>query len=472
VQITTDAPVPQVGDRVLLEVLDERGNVACAACRRDAVRATPSAWPFSFGVEATPAGIRVRARLYRGDHVGTDGHPIAATTIDFVGKLPPASDAPTAVGIHLTLDCIGVPADPAAGTTCVDASRNVVAAPQVGAPRERGPNGGVGSSHLVAAGELRTTCPQAPDPSRDGMACVRGGVFFLGDSLAPAPHSDVLAAPIPERLVSLDSFYLDAREVTVGALKQFVATAVDDLGNPVCVPSAVGCATGKNCPLCWGNAKHLYTVDKPGSKSARRFCTYDPDSDANDAKAVNCVSHRLASALCVSLGKRLPTEAEWEYAASGGALETRFPWGNEPVGCERANLAHGMKTGSARDDSSCLGPGAADGTGVADPAALAQGGDKGPAPPIYELAGNVSEWTRDVFDSYGADSGCWGSPELALLRNPTCPPADAGVDASVFAYRGGSWRDPLQAAWSANRAYASSPPGVPMPHLGFRCAAR
>jgi len=99
---------------------------------------------------------------------------------------------------------------------------------------------------------------------------------------------------------------------------------------------------------------------------------------------------------------------------------------------------------------------------------------------IFALAGNVAEWTSDAFQPYdyvdATGTGCWVKPNATVLdmadRQPTgewCAPEQPVGAYTTFSTRGGSWREPVDAAWSAGRGSAPNVPPVARPDIGFRC---
>jgi formylglycine-generating enzyme required for sulfatase activity len=159
------------------------------------------------------------------------------------------------------------------------------------------------------------------------------------------------------------------------------------------------------------------------------------------------VSWNDACAFCAWGGARLPTEAEWEYAARGGRAGCRFPWGDElePGGEHRMNVFQG--TFPAHNT-------AADGyAGTAPVGAFAPNGYG-----LHQMTGNVWEWTADWFDP--------GYYRVSSRRDPPGPLAGA---ARVM--RGGSY---LCHASYCNRyrvdARSSNTPDSSTGNLGFRVA--
>lgn len=227
---------------------------------------------------------------------------------------------------------------------------------------------------------------------------VPAGWFLMGSN----PHHDPDAGPQeqPQRWVYLDAFAMDRYEVTNIHYLRFVL------------------ATGASWPRYWrGN----------------------PFPEKVSQHPVIGLSWIEANVYCRWLGKRLPTEAEWEKTARG-ADGRLFPWGNEPAGWGKSNIAH---SGSKR--------------GVKYPP-LANVGryDRGVSPyGAYQMAGNVSEWVADWFDPEYYQYG--------TAFNPTGP--EWGEDR---VYRGGSWHEDPEVARSAGRG--AHAPDHRSYLIGFRCA--
>lgn len=418
VVITTNASTPQFGDRVLVEVLDDRGEIACEACRRQL--GVPEIWPLSFGVvpPAPASAVRLRVRLYRATYAGADGGPRGESVIDLLSTLPEAHGV-TKVHAFLSMDCFGVPSDVARAETCDPRTSRLGPEPVLESPPEDLPEPGTWQPGL-----------QVPcgGPTPPGAACIAGGAFLMGAPAAFIAGDE--SAPWPERLVRLSPYALDVDEVTVGQVRALVLAGLGR--EPV-----------------WRDVS---------GKAA--LCTYLGPSDAtNDALPVNCVDQFDAEAVCAALGKRLPTEAEWEFAAGNRARETRFPWGDSQDYCTVSVLGRGRGPLLEEEDY-CIGRGA-DVVGPVAGGLDADVTDQG----IRNLGGNLSEWVADRFAPYA--TACW---QGLLLEDPRCdvavPPPD--IPTLDQAFRGGSYASLALAAHAYQRNGGSRTGSAP--NVGFRCA--
>jgi sulfatase modifying factor 1 len=251
------------------------------------------------------------------------------------------------------------------------------------------------------------------------MVLIPAGDFQMGDSFNEG-NSDER----PVHTVYLDAFYIDKYEVTNAQYRKFVQ------------------ATGHKEPEGYIYVNSSWALGKPWQ-----------DKNYNgDNQPVMCVSWDDAKAYADWAGERLPTEAEWEYAARGGLSGKRYVWGNEwPPPKNAENFADetfgkvfaGWWTIDGYDD------------GYAYTAPVGKFTPNGYG--LYDMAGNVWEWCADWYGSnYYASS-----PK----SNPTGP--SSGL---YRVLRGGSWdfRDNGLDLRTAARGY--NVPSGAGGGLGFRCS--
>jgi formylglycine-generating enzyme required for sulfatase activity len=162
---------------------------------------------------------------------------------------------------------------------------------------------------------------------------------------------------------------------------------------------------------------------------------------------VNMVSWSKSHAYCAWAGKRLPTEAEWEWAATGPD-QTRYPWGDEPEpSCDYVDYTKfGAPKWAAGADVGCGG-------GGPSPVGSHPKGDKvWPGGALHDIAGNVWEWVEDSFMPYSSDA----------VTDPVVRQASA-----VHGLRGGGWNRSYAAMVITYRGAAHY--SYQVPALGVRC---
>ena len=208
---------------------------------------------------------------------------------------------------------------------------------------------------------------------------------------------------------------------------------------------------------CWVN-------DFPNADNEVYMRNYFSNSAYNDYPVVG-VSWEQANAFCAwrteyllkGLGPaarfvqryRLPTEAEWEYAARGKD-GTEFPWENEDVasgkGCFYANFKP--------DDGNYT----KDGNLITSKVGIYSANSNG----LYDMAGNVAEWTSTIFTEAGVDAMNDVNPQLKYNAAKEDP-----YRLKKKSVRGGSWKDPesyIRSAWRSSEFQ-----NQPRSYIGFRC---
>ncbi len=253
------------------------------------------------------------------------------------------------------------------------------------------------------------------EPSRRpaGMVWVPGGRFQMGSEKIPSPESSnpnrIKQDEGPAHDVDLDGFWMDETPVTNREFARFVEqtgyvtlaerqlTKKDfaDRGVDVSAFPSTAIPPGSLCfnpdfdkrQLVLGIPGWEHQVWKIVDGADWRHPD-GPDSNINDRldHPVVHVAWEDAQAYCQWAGKRLPTEAEFEYAALGGGKNRIYPWGDEflPGGKYMANFWQGEFPTERRNEDGYL---------TTSPVKAFPPNDLG----IYDLAGNVWEWCSDLY---------------------------------------------------------------------------
>lgn len=235
----------------------------------------------------------------------------------------------------------------------------------------------------------------------EGMVLIKGGIFEMGGDTADASPDE-----LPKHRVKVSSFYMDISPVTNAEFRAFV--------------EATGYVTTAEQKSDWEEMKKTLPPDSPKpedealvpaslvfSKTTHPVNLQDysqwwnwipganwqhpegPDSsiEGKDNFPVVHVSWDDAIAYCKWAGRRLPTEAEWEYAARGGLKNQPYPWGTEALneGKPKANTWEGNFPYQNTEH---------DGYEGLAPVKIYQPNGYG----LYDMSGNVWEWTNDWYD--------------------------------------------------------------------------
>lgn len=321
-----------------------------------------------------------------------------------------------------------------------------------------------------------TDKPLTADAPKSGMVWIPGGEFSMGcDSKLARPDEQ------PIHRVRVSGFWMDQTEVTNAQFADFV--------------TATNYKTVAERPVDWeelkkqvpeGTPKPDDALLQPGSLvftppaqpvstgNAAAWWTWTiganwrhPTGPASTIEGLENhpvvhIAHEDAVAYAKWAGKRLPTEAEWEFAARGGLDRKLNSWGDEPVDAKRCNTwqGHFPDHNTAEDGFKATSP-------VKTFAPNGYG--------LYDMAGNVWEWCSDLYrpDTYARQLLLAGGPQV-VIDNPKGPersldPRSPHAPESRV-HRGGSFlcNDSYCASYRPG-ARMAAPPDTGLQHLGFRC---
>ena len=332
------------------------------------------------------------------------------------------------------------------------------------------------SAHLparFAAVRAAGTDTFASTTSHAGMVWIPAGTYTMG-----AADGEGRPNEYPQHKVQLDGFWMDATEVTNGQFQQFVqatgyittaekAPDWNELkkqlppGTPKPPDSVLVAAS-----LVFTPPDHAVPLNDPAQwwrwqKGADWRHPNGPGSsiEGKDNEPVVQVSWYDAVAYCKWAGKRLPTEAEWEYAARGVLSNQPYPWGSEGVesGRPKANTWQGQFPNANTNWDHYLK--------AAPVKSFAPNGYG-----LYDMAGNVWEWCNDWYDA-----DYYASLKDKTAINPQGPaqshdPMEPTVPKKVV--RGGSFL--CNASYCKGyrvSARMMSSPDTGLEHTGFRCVS-
>ncbi len=231
---------------------------------------------------------------------------------------------------------------------------------------------------------------------------------------------------------TVSSFRLDAYLVTVGRFRQFARAVLPPDGGPGWLPAPT---SGKHTYL--NDGQGLANVGSPGTFEpgwvasddawvdptgdnlvCNDYATWTDQPGTNEGLPINCVTWQEAYAFCIWDNGFLPSEAEWEYAAAGGARQLEYPWGSTPPGGQNQYAIY-----------SCDYP-FGNGHPIFDPAtntcsnsseSIARVGIAPMGAGLWgqlDLAGELWEWNLDLENASRPDGGFDASTDASVVAAP------------------------------------------------------
>jgi formylglycine-generating enzyme len=294
---------------------------------------------------------------------------------------------------------------------------------------------------LASCVSLPSTCGAAHNDSCCNSLAVPSGTYYRSYDYAGDDGSGNGSYQ-----ATVGAFRLDKYEVTVGRFRAFVQAGMGTRASPP--PSGAGAH-----PTIAGSGwNSVWNSNLPEDKQTLinlltcGFSTWTNAASTDDDRPMNCLTWYEAAAFCAWDGGYLPTEAEWNYAATGGDEQRAFPW-SAPASSVAIDGAH-----ASYYSAGCIGDGQP-ACSVTDLLPVGSGPSGDGRWGQSNLAGNVSEWTLDWYATYA---------------NPCTDCANLADTGTGRVRRGGSFQDDATIVRTAYRGRHF--PEKFSPSSGVRCA--
>jgi formylglycine-generating enzyme len=301
---------------------------------------------------------------------------------------------------------------------------------------------GIRDGEIVATGRKGWA-----QPTPYGMQLIPSGSFMMGQA-----DEDVANTQINfNKRVTISKFFMDDTEITNNEYRQFISAMMTDsvsiLGEEFIMTKLYPDTTVWRKDFAYHNGDPMteyyfsspafdtYPVVGVSWKAAKYFCEWR-------SKLLN--DHRVSQGEFPVPKFRLPSEAEWEWAARGGKASAKYPWGGPYVANGKGCLLANFKPNRGNYD--------ADGFAYTAPANAFNPNDYG----LYNMAGNVAEWCLDAY----ADNAMPVTWDL----NPKYE--DDNEPRKII--KGGSWKDISYFLETGTRSYEYE--DATKSYIGFRCA--
>lgn len=301
--------------------------------------------------------------------------------------------------------------------------------------------------YFPSCASLAATCgADGTDDCCSTAGQIPGGTFYRSYDVGSDGMYPDMSYP-----ATVSPFLLDKYEVTVGRFRQFVKAEQGTQKNPPTLGIGARILNGSSDQGGWDpNFNTNLAIDTPTLTAAlacdEQHQTWTDVPGLNENLPINCVTWYEAFAFCTWDYGFLPSEAEWNFVAAGGAEQRAYPWsspaGSTAIDCSYANYNINYPDGPPF----CNGSSATNRVGSESSKGDSKWGQS-------DLGGNVTEWVLDGFGSYS---------------DPCNDCADL-TDSNSRVVRGGDWSNSQTTLRGSSRNY-TSPIGNRDPKIGIRCA--